>query len=246
MTDALVKENERVDDLHRNGRLIIQNPKNFCFGVDAVLLSGFARVKKGERALDLCTGTGVVPILLEAKTQGAHFSGVEIQPDSADMARRSIKLNGLEDKIAIDEGDIKDIRSIYKPASFDVVTVNPPYMPASGGLKNDFTPKAIARHELLCTLQDVLSAAALMLGDGGRLYMVHRPHRLVDIIDAMRGMRLEPKTMRFVHPRADREPNMVLIEGIRGGGSWLKVMPPLVIYKEDGDYTEEVYSIYYG
>lgn len=245
MTDALVKENERVDDLHRNGRLIIQNPKNFCFGVDAVLLSGFARVKKGERALDLCTGTGVVPILLEAKTQGAHFSGVEIQPDSADMARRSIKLNGLEDKIAIDEGDIKDIRSIYKPASFDVVTVNPPYMPASGGLKNDFTPKAIARHELLCTLQDVLSAAALMLGDGGRLYMVHRPHRLVDIIDAMRRMRLEPKTMRFVHPRADREPNMVLIEGIRGGGSWLKVMPPLVIYKENGDYTEEVYSIYY-
>ena len=240
-----VKETERIDDLHRNGYQIIQDPKRFCFGVDAVLLSGFSCAKKGEKVIDLGTGTGIIPILMEAKTDGEHFTGLEIQVESAEMAKRSVSLNDLGEKIDIVCGDIKEADKLFKAGSFDVVTSNPPYMNDGGGLKNDYGPKAIARHELLCSLDDVAKAAAWLLRFGGRLYMVHRPHRLADIICTLREHRLEPKRLRFVQPYADKEPNMVLIEASKGGKSLVKVMPPLIIYKEDGTYTEETLEIYY-
>ncbi len=243
--DVFIKDYERVDDLHRKGYKIIQDPKKFCFGIDAVLLSGFATVKKGENVLDMGTGTGIIPILLEAKTEGNHFTGLEIQEESVEMARRSVKLNGLSDKIDIDQGDIKDVLSMYKLASFDVITSNPPYMNDGGGLKNDFTPKAIARHEILCSLDDVIKGAAKLLKNGGRFYMVHRPHRLSDIMFKLRENKLEPKKLRFIHSYIDKEPSMVLIEAVRNSKSWLKVMAPLIVYNSDGTYTDEVYKIYY-
>ena len=239
-----LKENERVDDLQRNGYGIIQNPKAFCFGMDAVLLSGFASVRQGESALDLGTGTGIIPILLEAKSQGRHFTGLEIQPDMADMARRSVAYNHLEDKIDIVTGDIKEACRLFPLASFDIVTSNPPYMNDSHGLKNPDMPKAIARHEVLCTLEDVVGAAAGLLKPGGRFYMVHRPHRLIEIISALTKYRLEPKRMKMVHPFSDREANMVLIEAVRGGRSMIKVEAPIIVYKEPGVYTDEIYDIY--
>ncbi len=244
--DVEIKEYERIDDLHRNGYLLIQNTKMFCFGIDAVLLSGFAQVKKGERALDLGTGTGVIPILLEAKTKGSHFTGLEIQKESVDMARRSIILNGLEQKIKIDEGDIKQAVLIYGASTFDVVTSNPPYMNEGGGLKNECIPKAIARHELLCNLEDVVANASKLLKTGGRFYMVHKPHRLTDIIVTMRQYKLEPKRLRFVHSYAGKEPSLLLIEGAKSGKPMIKVEAPLVIYQKDGEYTEEIKKIYYA
>ena len=240
-----IKEYERVDDLHRNGYMIIQDPKRFCFGIDAVILSGFAEVKKGEREMDLCTGTGVIPILLEAKTEGGHFTGLEIQPESAEMAVRSVLLNNLQDKVTIDQGDVKNTEALYRASSFDVVTVNPPYMNDGGGLKNGFSPKTIARHEVLCSLEDVISASARLLAPQGRLYMVHRPHRMTDIMVTLRKYRLEPKRLRFVHSFADREPVMVLIEAVSNGRPMVKVMPPLVVYKDDRSYTDEIMKIYY-
>lgn len=175
-----LKEKERIDELHRNGYQIIQNTDGFCFGMDAVLLSGYAVVKKGECVLDMGTGTGIIPILLEAKTEGQHFTGLEIQPQSVDMAKRSVALNHLEEKITIVEGDIKNASSLFGKSIFDVITCNPPYMNENHGLKNPQLPKAIARHELLCSLEDVVREAAYMLRPGGRFYMVHRPRRLID------------------------------------------------------------------
>ena len=230
-----LKERERVDDLQRNGYRIIQRTDGFCFGMDAVLLSGFAMVKKGERALDLGTGTGIIPILLEAKTEGEHFSALEIQREVADMARRSVSLNGLEEKIQIVEGDIREASQIFGAASFDVVTSNPPYMNDAHGLKNPDLPKAIARHEVLCTLDDVVREASRVLKTGGRFYMVHRPHRLAEIITVLRGYKLEPKRMKMVHPFADRDANMVLIEAVKGGGVFLKMEAPVIVFKEPGE-----------
>lgn len=239
-----LKEHERIDELHRNGYRIIQRENAFCFGMDAVLLSGFAAVKPGEKALDLGTGTGIIPILLEAKTEGNHFTGLEIQEEMAEMASRSVKLNGLEEKIDIITGDIKEAGRIFGGASFDVVTTNPPYMNDSHGLKNPELPKAIARHEVLCTLDDVVREGARVLRPGGRFYMVHRPHRLIEIISALTKYRLEPKRMKMVHPFVDKEANMVLIEAVRGGRSMIKVEKPLIVYKEPGVYTDEIYDIY--
>lgn len=239
-----LKEHERIDELHRNGYRIIQRENAFCFGMDAVLLSGFAAVKPGEKALDLGTGTGIIPILLEAKTEGNHFTGLEIQEEMAEMASRSVKLNGLEEKIDIITGDIKEAGRIFGGASFDVVTTNPPYMNDSHGLKNPELPKAIARHEVLCTLDDVVREGARVLRPGGRFYMVHRPHRLIEIITALTKYRLEPKRMKMVHPFVDKEANMVLIEAVRGGRSMIKVEKPLIVYKEPGVYTDEIYDIY--
>lgn len=240
-----IKDYERVDELHRNGYRIIQDPKRFCFGIDAVILSGFAEVRKGEKVIDLCTGTGIVPILLEAKTEGSSFTGLEIQKESAEMAKRSVLMNDLQDKVFIDEGDVKNVDALYKPASFDVVTVNPPYMNDGGGLKNDFSPKTIARHEVLCTLEDIVSASRRLLKPNGRLYMIHRPHRLTDIIVALRKYRLEPKKIRFVHSFTDREPTMVLIEALSNGKPMVKVLPPLIVYKDGKNYTDEIMKIYY-
>lgn len=239
-----LKPGERVDDLNRNNYKIIQNTKKFCFGMDAVLLSGFTKVLPGERVLDLGTGTGIIPILLEAKTEGKHFTGLEIQEESADMARRSVAMNGLNDKIDIVIGDIKEASAFFGLASFDVVTSNPPYMNHGHGLVNPGDAKAIARHELLCSLEDVLREASRLLKPGGRFYLVHRPFRLVEIMNTLTQHMLEPKRMKLVHPYVDKEPNMVLLECIKGGKSMLKVEAPLIVYKEQGVYTDEIYDIY--
>lgn len=237
-------EDERLDELHRNGYFIIQNPKKFCFGMDAVLLSGFARVKQHEVVLDLGTGTGIIPILLEAKTKGEHFTGLEIQPESADMAMRSVRYNQLEDKISIEIGDIKDASNQFGASSFDVVTTNPPYMTGRHGLTNPNEAKAIARHEILCTLEDIMRESAKILKPQGRFYMVHRPFRLAEIMVLMHQYGIEPKRMQLVYPYVDKEPNMVLIEGLRGGNPRISVEKPLIVYQEPGKYTNEIYDIY--
>lgn len=236
--------NERIDELQRNGYRIIQNEKKFCFGMDAVLLSGFARAGKGERVLDLGTGTGIIPILMEAKTEGESFTGLEIQEEMAEMAARSVKLNGLEEKVSIIQGDLKEASKRFGKASFDVVTCNPPYMNQNHGLKNPDEPKAIARHELLCSFEDVAREAAALLKSGGRLYLVHRPHRLTEIFETLRAYKLEPKRMKFVHPFADAEANMVLIEAFRGGRPQMRVEAPVIVYEKPGVYTNEIYEIY--
>ena len=244
MKEISLKEKERLDELQRNGYRIIQNPEKFCFGMDAVLLSGFAQVKPGGVVLDLGTGTGIIPILMEAKTPAVHLTGLEIQEESADMARRSVELNGLSDKISIVTGDIKEAGRIFKSASFDVITSNPPYMIGEHGLQNPDAPKAIARHEVLCTLEDVVGQAAKLLKPGGHFFMVHRPFRLAEIICTMTKYKLEPKRMQLVYPFVDKEPNMVLIEGVRGGKPRMTVEKPLIIYEKPGVYMPEIYDIY--
>lgn len=239
-----LKENERLDELQRNGYRIIQNPSKFCFGMDAVLLSGFSRVKPGGLVLDLGTGTGIIPILLEAKTKASHLTGLEIQEESADMARRSVELNGLNRKIEIVTGDIKEAGAIFDAASFDVITSNPPYMAGSHGLVNPEEPKAIARHEILCTLEDLIREAACLLKPDGNFFLVHRPARLSEIILLLGKYKLEPKRLQFVHPYVDKEPNMVLIEAKRGANPGMRVMKPLIVYKEAGVYMPEIYEIY--
>lgn len=240
----MLKPNERIDDLQRNNYRIIQDPERFCFGMDAVLLSGFVKAKEGDHVIDLGTGTGIIPILMEAKTKASNLVGLEIQPESADMAQRSVELNHLEKKIRIVTGDIREASSIFGAATFDVVTSNPPYMTEHHGITNEKSPKAIARHELLCTLEDVICQAAKLLRPGGSFYMVHRPFRLVDIMVLMREYHLEPKRMKLVYPYIDKDPNMVLIEGLRGGRPRMTVEKPLIVYKEPGVYTDEIYEIY--
>lgn len=242
--NIVLKENERIDDLQRNGYRIIQNPDKFCFGMDAVLLSGFVRAKAGSRILDMGTGTGIIPILLAAKTEAVHLTGLEIQEESADMARRSVALNGLEKKIAIVTGDIKEAGNLFDAASFDVITCNPPYMIGQHGLQNPTGAKAIARHEILCTLEDVISQAAGLLVPGGRFFLVHRPFRLAEIIVTLAKYKLEPKRMRLVYPFVDKEPNMVLMEAVRGGRPRMTVEKPLIVYREPGVYTPEIYEVY--
>ncbi|MBM6854842.1 tRNA1(Val) (adenine(37)-N6)-methyltransferase [Mediterraneibacter glycyrrhizinilyticus] len=234
-----IRPGERLDDLQLNGLELIQNPDKFCFGVDAVLLSDFVRVRPGERVLDLGTGNGIIPVLLSAKTQAAHLTGLEIQGDIADMARRSIAHNHLEEKIDIVTGDIKEAAEIFKPAFFDVITANPPYMLADHGLKNPDDGKAIARHEVLCSLDDILRESMRLLQDKGRFYMVHRPFRLTEILIKMNYYKIEPKRIQFVHPFADREPNMVLIEGVRGAKPRVKIEPPIIMFSRSGEGQKE-------
>lgn len=239
-----IYENERLDELQRNGYRIIQNPEKFCFGMDAVLLSGFASAKKGDKVLDLGTGTGIIPILMEAKTEAAHLTGLEVQEDSADMAKRSVILNHLENKIDIVTGDIREADTLFASASFDIVTCNPPYMIGKHGLINPDEPKAIARHEILCTLEDVVKTTAKLLKPQGHFYMVHRPFRLAEIMTTLSKYRLEPKRMRLVYPYVNREPNMVLLEAVRGGNSGMQVDKPLIVYRSEGEYMPEIYDIY--
>lgn len=244
MQEDLLLPGERFDELHRNNYKIIQNPEKFCFGMDAVLLTGFAKVKENETVLDLGTGTGIIPILLEGKKKGKHFTGLEIQEESADMARRSVRANQQEDKVNIVNGDIKEASKLFGLASFDVVTCNPPYMNYNHGLVNPNMPKAIARHEILCSLEDVIRETCKILKPNGRFYLVHRPFRLAEIIEVMKRYKLEPKRMKFVHPYINKEPNMVLIEGLKGGNPMVTVEAPLIVYKEENVYTDEIYSIY--
>lgn len=240
----LTKVNERWDDLMRCGYQIIQNPDYFCFGMDAVLLSGFARVADGEDVLDLCSGNGIIPILLAAKTKGKRFVGLEIQEALLDMAKRSVIFNKLEDRISFICNDIKEIDKSFSPYGFDVVTANPPYMIAEHGIENKNPSISIARHEIKCNLEDVIRAAAYALRPKGRFYMVHRPFRLVEIFAIMQKFQLEPKRMRLVYPYKDKEPNMVLIEGIKGANSRITVESPLIVYEEKNKYTKEIMDIY--
>lgn len=240
----MILEDERIDDLQCKGYQIIQKPKGFCFGVDAVLLSDFAKVRKGQRVLDLCTGGGVIPILLAAKTEGKSFCGLEIQPDYADMACRSVKMNHLEDRVEIVCGDVKEVTGRFAPASVQVVTVNPPYMTEHHGLTNLHEPKTIARHEVLLCLEDVVRAAAHVLPEGGSFFMIHKPFRLAEIFACMKQYHIEPKRMRLVHPYVDKEPTMVLIEGTKGGRPRITVEAPLIVYQDKGIYSDEIFRIY--
>lgn len=244
--EVFLNPQERIDDLQRKGYRIIQHPDKFCFGMDAVLLSAFANAKEGETVIDLGTGTGIIPILMEARGKGNRFTALEFQEESADMARRSVKLNDLEDKIEVVQGDIKEASKVFGKGSFQVVTTNPPYMVGNHGLANKAESLHIARHEVACTLEDIIRESAALLKNKGRFYMVHRPFRLAEIMSLMVQYKIEPKRMRLVHPYQHKAPNMVLVEGLRGGNSRITVEPPLIIYKEDGTYTSEVNNLYYG
>lgn len=239
-----LKPGERLDDLERNGYKIIQNSEKFCFGMDAVLLSGFCNIKAGENVLDLGCGNGIIPILLEAKTKGKHFTGLEIQPEIADMANRSVLLNEIQEKVDIICGDIKESVELFGKNKFDVITSNPPYMNDCHGIINPELPKAIARHELLCDFEDIAKAVSALLKPGGRFYLIHRPRRLVELITLLKKNGLEPKRIKMVHPFVDKEANMVLIESVRGGKPMMKVEKPLIVYKEKGVYMDEIYEIY--
>lgn len=236
--------NERIDDLQIKGYKIIQNTEGFCFGMDAVLLADYAKIKKNSKVMDLCSGTGIVPILLEAKYDLHIIEGIEYQDECAKMAMRSVKMNHQEDKILIRTGDIRNVSKDYAQDSFDYVTCNPPYMTGNHGLINPDYGKAIARHEILCTLQDVVQAAKWLLKPTGHFVMVHRPFRLAEIMYCLKENKLEPKRMRLVYPYVDKEPNLVLIEAMKGGRQRITVEPPLIVYKENGQYTDEIYRIY--
>jgi tRNA1(Val) A37 N6-methylase TrmN6 len=212
--------------------------------MDAVLLSGFAKANEGDKVVDLGTGTGIIPILMEAKTEARDFTALEIQDESVHMARRSVEMNDQQDKIKIVQGDIKTASKILGAAMFDVVTTNPPYMNNAHALVNPNEAKAIARHEILCDLEDVIREGAKLLKVGGKMFMVHRPFRLIEIISMMKNYKLEPKRIRFVHPYVDKEPNMVLIEATKGGKSMVKIEKPLVVYKDVNVYTDEIHEIY--
>lgn len=242
--DIEIREDERVDDLQYKGLKLIQKKDGFCFGVDAVLLSHFAQIAAGSRVIDLGTGTGIIAVLLAAKKRPREVTGLEIQADIADMAKRSVDMNGLGDKVKIIGGDIKEAVTLFGASSFDAVVSNPPYMCKGGGLLNPADTKAISRHELLCTLEDVVSTAAKLLRPGGRFSMVHRPQRLADIIFSMRTNGIEPKQLRMIHPSPGKKPNLLLISGTRDGNPELRVLEPLYIYDENGNYSKEIDEIY--
>ena len=229
---AELKPGERIDDLGRRGYKVIQNPDRFCFGVDAALLSWFSSVRDGERVIDLGTGTGIIPILMDARYACGSYVGLELMADMAEMAGRSVQLNGIEDHVEILQGDLRTASERFGKASFDVVTSNPPYMPVGAGLPNPDPGKAAARHEVFCTLDDVLREAAKLLKVGGRFYMVHRPARLPGILSGMKTYGIAPSRLVFVHPYAGKEASMVLVSGTRGGKDILKVEAPVIIYEE--------------
>ena len=246
MRDKLIREEcgERLDDLQCNGLYLIQNPDKFCFGIDAVLLSNFVKVKKDGYAVDLCTGSGIVPILLSTKTKAKKITGIEIQSDIADMASRSVSYNKLDEKIDIINDDISNALKYIKHSCVDSVCVNPPYMKDMAAIKNPDLPLAIARHELLTDLESVINIANKLLKENGRFFMIHRPSRLSEIFASMKQNRIEPKRIRFIHSYIDSKANLVLIEGLKGSGVWLDVEPPLAVYKEKNVYTDEVLKIY--
>ncbi|MBQ7976317.1 MAG: tRNA1(Val) (adenine(37)-N6)-methyltransferase [Clostridia bacterium] len=235
-------ENEFISDLQRDGLVIIQKKTGFRFGTDAVLLSDFGKDIRSKRTLDLCTGSGIVPILLYAKTSAPYICGVEIQPDIADMAKRSVELNKIGDRVEIICEDLKKL-SLPKH-SFDLVTVNPPYMKSGNAITNSFDTKTVSRHEVMCNLDDVIKAGSEMLRDKGHFVMVHRPSRLADAICTMRKYGIEPKRLRMVHSTADKEPSLFLIDGAFHGGEELKILPPLIMTAEDGGESRELKEIY--
>lgn len=244
--NSLLKENERIDDLQIKGLSIIQDPKKFCFGMDAVLLANFAAqdIVRNSRVVDLGTGTGIIPLLLYGKSEAKQIIGLEIQADMVEMAKRSVILNDLQDTIEIIEGDIKNPPSQILPNYYDVIVSNPPYMINKSGLINSTESKAVSRHEILCTLEDIIKTTKRHLKSRGKFYMIHRSERLVDILTLMREFNIEPKKIKFIHPSQDKSPNLILIQGIKGGNPHLKIEKPLYVYKGNGDYTSEIYDIY--
>lgn len=241
---VIINKNERIDDLQCKGLSLIQDPDRFCFGMDAILLSDYVRAGRDDLVLDMCTGNGIIPVLLSAKTEAKHIYGIEIQEEAVNLAQRSVELNKLTNRIDIVHGDIKNIQDFFPKAKMDVITCNPPYMIEQHGIRNEADHKTIARHEILCNLEDVIKAAASTLKPGGNFYMVHRPFRLAEITVMLTKYKLEPKRMRLVYPFVDKEPNMVLIEAKRGAKSRLTIEKPLIVYNTPGDYTEEIHEIY--
>ena len=240
-----LKENERIDDLEYKGLKIIQNKEGFCFGVDSVLLSDYAKkIKKNATVVDIGTGTGIISILLCAKTNLSKIYGIEIQKDVAEMAERSSKLNGLEDKFKVINVNIKDVFTRLEPHSCDVIVTNPPYKKVDTGVKSADTKQLISRHEVECTLEDIISISSKLLNDLGEFYMVHRAERLVDIMCLLRKYKLEPKNVRFVHSKSAEKPSLILVRAVRNAKEFLKIDEPLIIYKENGEYTDEILKIY--
>lgn len=239
-----LKDDETLDDLQLKGLRLIQKKEGFRFGVDAVLLANFAKVKRGMRVIDLCTGTGIVPFIIAGKTEASSITGIEIQEEFVEMANRSVKINDLGDRVSFINGDLKDEKNIKTIEKANVITVNPPYKLANSGILNPTDKMAVARHEVCCTLEDVIIASRRLLKDNGRLYMVHRPERLADILCLMRKHKIEPKTIKMVHPNTRKAPNIVLVEGQRDGGAFLKWEAPLYVYNDDGGYSEEIDRIY--
>ena len=240
-----LKNNERIDDLQYKGLKIIQNEKDFCFGIDAVLLSDFAKgIKDGSNVVDLCTGNGIIAILLSGKTNAKEIVGVEIQEHVAEMANRSVEMNNIQDRVKIINEDLTKLKEKIKAGTVDAITVNPPYKAKNSGLINERDTKTIARHEISCTLEDIIIEAARELKSSGNLYMIHKTERLVDILSLMRKHNIEPKRIRFIHPNVNEAPNLVLVEGLRCGKAFLKVEKPLYVYKENGEYTDDIKEIY--
>ena len=243
--DVELKKNERIDDLEFKGLKIIQNEKGFCFGMDSVLLSDFAKnMKNNSTVLDLGTGTGIIPILLCGKTNLKKVVGIEIQQDVANMAKRSSQLNNLQDRFEVVNTNIIDLKNIYEKQSFDVIVTNPPYKKENTGITNENEAKLISRHEITANLEDFISISKDLLKDKGEFYMVHRPERLVDILSLMRKYKIEPKILKFVSPNKNKEPNLILIKGIKNANSFLKIEKNLYVYNEDGKYTNEILKIY--
>ena len=236
-------ENERIDDLQFKGLRIIQNSKGFCFGIDAVLLANFTRVKKNAKLVDLGTGAGIIPILLAGKSSASKIIGIEIQDEVAEMASRSVKLNQLEDRVEILNMDMKDAVGVLGKGQMDLVVSNPPYM-HSNGLINENDKKAISRHGLKCDIEDVIRVASDLVKPNGKFFMVNRPNRLVDMLAIARNYKLEAKQIRFVHSRVASAPKMVLIEYVKSAKPEIRVLSPLYVYNEDGTYTDEVKAIY--
>ena len=240
-----LKNNERIDDLQYKGLKIIQNEKDFCFGIDAVLLSDFAKgIKDGSNVVDLCTGNGIIAILLSGKTNAKEIVGVEIQEHVAEMANRSVEMNNIQDRVKIINEDLTKLKEKIKAGTVDAITVNPPYKAKNSGLINERDTKTIARHEISCTLEDIIIEAARELKSSGNLYMIHKTERLVDILSLMRKHNIEPKRIRFIHPNVNEAPNLVLVEGLRSSKAFLKVEKPLYVYKENGEYTDDIKEIY--
>lgn len=243
--ENLIEKNERIDDLEFKGLKIIQKNNGFCFGIDSVLLSDFAKeIKNNSNVLDLGTGTGILSILLSGKTNLKKIYGIEIQKDIADMANRSVKLNNLENKIEIINTDIKNLKNIFNINYFDAVVTNPPYKNQDTGKINENEYKYISRHETTANLFDFIKISVQLLKDKGSFYMVHRPERLVDIIYILRENKLEPKNIRFVYSNSEKEPKLVLIKAIKNANNFLKVEKPLFVYNNEGNYTDEILKIY--
>lgn len=242
--EIFLMDDESIDDLQLKNLKLIQKRNAFRFGIDAVLLSDFAKVKKNYRVMDLCTGTGIVPFLILGKYNPKNIVGLEIQDEMVEMACRSVKLNNVEDRIEFINADLKNIELLKTFEKFDVVTVNPPYKLNNAGIVNTSDKVAIARHEIMCNLEDVIAASRVLLKDNGRLYIIHRPERLADIFCLMRKYKIEPKRVRMIHPNTKKAANIVLVEGQRDGGAFLKWEPPLYVYKDEGGYSEEIDRIY--